>query len=213
LLPATTVRTTPLFLLKGEGGPSGGVQIDRARSIDVKNGMHFRAIPGNANFGAVLNPAAAAGNDVIAEDLERLAEQGFEIDVLVEGVEVGIVIRDVPLPPGAYSIATTDLLPKTTTLHPQPETDMFWVDSDLVLASGAEPASSNLEMHFGRPWPRFNWHRNTPWVPGRPTQAIVAASSSASTGTTSTSRGGSFACGRRRAGGSARFRSTRRSCR
>jgi len=143
-----------LFLLEGEGDPSGGMQIDRSESIDVKNGMHFRAIPGNANFGAALNTAAAAGNDVLAEDLERLSEQGFEIEVLVEGAEVGIVIRDVPLPPGAYSIATTDLLLKTTTLYPQSEMDMFWVDPDLVLASGAEPGSSNLEMHFGRPWRR-----------------------------------------------------------
>jgi hypothetical protein len=156
-----------LFLLQGEGDPSGGTQIDRSESIDVKNGMHFRAIPGNANFGAALNTAAAAGNEVLVEDLERLSDQGFAVDVLVEGAEVGIVIRDVPLPPGAYSIATTDLLLKTTTLYPQSEMDMFWVDPDLVLASGGEPASSNLEMHFGRPWRRFSWHRNTPWVPGR----------------------------------------------
>jgi len=40
-----------LFLLQGEGDPSGGVQIDRAQMIEVKDGMHFRAIPGNANFG------------------------------------------------------------------------------------------------------------------------------------------------------------------
>jgi hypothetical protein len=40
-----------LYLLKGEGDPSGGVQIDRAQTIQVKDGMHFRAIPGNANFG------------------------------------------------------------------------------------------------------------------------------------------------------------------
>jgi hypothetical protein len=156
-----------LFLLKGEGDPSGGTPVDRSESIDVKNGMHFRAIPGNANFGAAPNTAVAVGNEALVEDLERLSEQGFEVDVLVEGAEVGIVIRGVPLPPGAYSIANTDLLLKTTTLYPQSEMDMFWVDPDLVLASGAEPASSNLEMHFGRPWRRFSWHRNTPWVPGR----------------------------------------------
>lgn len=40
-----------LFLLKGEGDPTGGVQIDRTQTIEVKDGMHFRAIPGNANFG------------------------------------------------------------------------------------------------------------------------------------------------------------------
>jgi hypothetical protein len=45
--------------------------------------------------------------------------------------------------------------------------DMFWVDPALQLASGEEPQSSNLEVHFGRTWRRFSWHRNSPWVPGR----------------------------------------------
>lgn len=40
-----------LFLLKGEGDPSGGTPVTRDEHLDVKNGMHFRAIPGNANFG------------------------------------------------------------------------------------------------------------------------------------------------------------------
>jgi hypothetical protein len=40
-----------LFLLKGEGDPSGGTPIERTASVEVKNGMHFHAIPGNANFG------------------------------------------------------------------------------------------------------------------------------------------------------------------
>lgn len=40
-----------LFLLRGEGDPSGGAPVGREESLDVKNGMHFRAIPGNANFG------------------------------------------------------------------------------------------------------------------------------------------------------------------
>lgn len=130
--------------------------------------MHFRAIPGNANFGAAQGgPAATVGNGLLADDLARLSDQGFEYEVLVNGAEVGIVVREVPLPPDVYSKPSTDLLLKTTTLYPQSEMDMFWVDADLVLASGAEPASSNLEMHFGRPWRRFSWHRNSPWVPGR----------------------------------------------
>ena len=40
-----------LFLLQGEGDPSGGAPVGRDQSLDVKNGMHFRAIPGNPNFG------------------------------------------------------------------------------------------------------------------------------------------------------------------
>ena len=155
-----------LFLLKGEGDPTGGVPVDRSTSIDVKNGMHFRAIPGNANFGAAQG-AAAFGNGLLEEDLARLSRQGFEYEVLVAGAEIGIVVCGVPLPANTYSKPATDILLKTTMLYPQSEMDMFWVDADLVLVSGAEPVSSNREEHFGRPWRRFSWHRNSPWVPGR----------------------------------------------
>jgi hypothetical protein len=40
-----------LYLLQGEGDPTGGERIDHERSLDLKNGLHFRAIPGNAHFG------------------------------------------------------------------------------------------------------------------------------------------------------------------
>jgi hypothetical protein len=40
-----------LFLLKGEGDPTGGTPIGLDQDIKVKAGEHFRAIPGNRNFG------------------------------------------------------------------------------------------------------------------------------------------------------------------
>jgi hypothetical protein len=40
-----------LYLLQGEGDPTGGQRIAHDRQVDLKDGMHFRAIPGNANFG------------------------------------------------------------------------------------------------------------------------------------------------------------------
>ena len=40
-----------LFLLQGEGDPSGGPPIGLDQRIEVKAGQHFRAIPGNRNFG------------------------------------------------------------------------------------------------------------------------------------------------------------------
>lgn len=42
-----------LYLLKGEGDPTGGELIGRDQVVELKNGMHFRAIPGNANFGHI----------------------------------------------------------------------------------------------------------------------------------------------------------------
>lgn len=40
-----------LFLLQGEGDPTGGTPIGLEQKIPVKAGEHFRAIPGNRNFG------------------------------------------------------------------------------------------------------------------------------------------------------------------
>jgi hypothetical protein len=40
-----------LFLLQGEGDPTGGTPIGLDQQIQVKSGQHFRAIPGNRNFG------------------------------------------------------------------------------------------------------------------------------------------------------------------
>jgi hypothetical protein len=41
-----------LYLLQGEGDPTGGELITHDRELGLKNGLHFRAIPGNANFGS-----------------------------------------------------------------------------------------------------------------------------------------------------------------
>ncbi len=40
-----------LYLLQGEGDPTGGVKVDHKEALEIKNGLHFRAIPGDANFG------------------------------------------------------------------------------------------------------------------------------------------------------------------
>lgn len=40
-----------LFFLQGEGDPSGGTPIGLDQAIEIKPGMHFRAIPANRNFG------------------------------------------------------------------------------------------------------------------------------------------------------------------
>ncbi len=42
-----------LFQLQGEGDPSGGTPIPHDQEVEMKPGLHFRAIPGNANFGAI----------------------------------------------------------------------------------------------------------------------------------------------------------------
>ena len=45
-------REWDLFKLQGEGGPSGGQLVLFNGAVPVKNGDHFRVIPGNRTFGA-----------------------------------------------------------------------------------------------------------------------------------------------------------------
>ena len=40
-----------LFLLSGEGDRTGGTPVGLDESIAIHSGQHFRAIPGNRNFG------------------------------------------------------------------------------------------------------------------------------------------------------------------
>lgn len=40
-----------LFLLQGEGDRTGGSPIGLDQTVELKPGMHFRAIPSNRNFG------------------------------------------------------------------------------------------------------------------------------------------------------------------
>jgi hypothetical protein len=41
-----------LFQLQGEGDPTGGTLILATQELTLKNGDHFRVIPGNRTFGA-----------------------------------------------------------------------------------------------------------------------------------------------------------------
>lgn len=108
-------------------------------------------------------------NPLLVEDVAKLAaETGCEIDALRDGDLVGVVVRDLILPPEIYNKRMSDLLLQTTVQYPLSAMDMFWVDADLTLATGAVPAGGeSIEHHFGAAWRRYSWHRNVPWVPGR----------------------------------------------
>jgi hypothetical protein len=44
---------------------------------------------------------------------------------------------------------------------------MFWVESDVTLATGAIPKNGDsVEQALGRHWRRFSWHLQN-WNPGR----------------------------------------------
>jgi hypothetical protein len=110
--------------------------------------------------------AVETGNAALDSDVERLRELGIAVEILIAPPEIGVVAR-IALSEG-YNTSHTDLLLKTTTVYPASAMDMFWVDPSLLLASGAVPqAGESMEVHFGRNWRRYSWHRNVEWVPGR----------------------------------------------
>lgn len=41
-----------LFLLHGEGDPSGGTKLQLNQLLALKNGQHYHAVPSNPTFGA-----------------------------------------------------------------------------------------------------------------------------------------------------------------
>lgn len=115
-----------------------------------------------------MRTSASTGNDILDRDVGRLREAGHDVDLLQEGMLVGIVICGYELPSGIYNRETTDILLQTDLQYPASAMDMLWVDDDLLLASGAIPAGGeSREHHFGRNWRRLSWHRNVPWVAGR----------------------------------------------
>jgi len=76
-----------------------------------------------------------------------------------------LIVPDLRLCPGWNAPATTvRVLVPIGFPHVKP--DCFYTDGALRLASGAEPASSNLQNVFGGQYRWFSWHVST-WDPAR----------------------------------------------
>jgi E2/UBC family protein E len=108
---------------------------------------------------------------VLKNELSRHAEQlarvaGVEVEIEEEGVQRFVLLRALPLPPGAYRVARTDALFITDVQYPLSAMDMFWTDPAVVLPDGSDPAGTeSIESYRGHRWRRFSWHRNGLWNP------------------------------------------------
>lgn len=108
---------------------------------------------------------------VALEELRRHADEladqaGVQVDVEQEGGQVFIVLRALPLPRGAYRVATSDVLFIADVQYPLSAMDMFWTDMSVLRPDGSVPASADsIETHLARQWRRFSWHRNGVWNP------------------------------------------------
>ncbi len=91
-------------------------------------------------------------------DLNHLREQGFQITCHRNSNTIYIVFASYPLPRG-WNKKETKLLLISDISYPNSKLDMFWVDTDVLLADGRVPqAGDSIENHNGQQWRRFSWH-------------------------------------------------------
>jgi hypothetical protein len=121
----------------------------------------------NDKFG--VSPSGNVGGaDLLQEHLvevqashpeAHLAESNGQRYLLVPGYQL----------PEAWDRKVVTLLVLIPNGYPQAGPDMFWVDPEIRLASGADPnAASSRETHLGRQWQRFSWHYSDPQTAWRP---------------------------------------------
>lgn len=95
----------------------------------------------------------------LANDIDELRQDGYDIEVIEEGTRVFIILKGFDMPNGAYTPGATDLMLMADYLYPQSRMDMFWTEPPVRLVGGAEPQNANsYEQHCGRSWQRWSWH-------------------------------------------------------
>lgn len=149
-----------LFLLQGEGDPAGRAIADGDR-VEIKNGLHFRVLPGNRNFGREPHPD-------IVHRIEELRAHGYSVAMRLETDDwIGLIIDPFPIPSKAFNAPATRLLLRAPR-DPNAALDMFWTSPNLLLSDGRVPKNAeSMERHFGEDWRRFSWHYNVAQRPSR----------------------------------------------
>ncbi len=106
---------------------------------------------------------------ILEEDAEELrAATGLDVELTPDGTQIFVVIKQVPLPPGAFKVKTSDILFVTDQQYRYSALDMFWAEESVLRADGGLPAGGeSVETYLGRRWRRFSWHRNGVWNPNR----------------------------------------------
>lgn len=100
----------------------------------------------------------------LVEEVKGLSDAGRAAELVDSEGMACVVLRAYPLPRG-YNKAASDLLLLLPLSYPNGKPDMFWVESDILLAGGGVPRSADsVETHLGRQWRRFSWHLTT-WNP------------------------------------------------
>ncbi len=104
--------------------------------------------------------------DILTEQLCDIQQRypRAQLDTAQGGARV-LVVPDVPLCQG-WNQASTTIRVLVAVGYPHVKPDCFYADPSLRLATGGEPASSNIQTAFGGQYRWFSWHI-TSWNPTR----------------------------------------------
>jgi len=107
-------------------------------------------------------------SEILRRDADELARAtGCAVELIPNGGQIGVIVKQAPLPDGAYTKSRSDVLMLTDFQYPMSAMDMFYMEEDVHHTGGSiPPHAATIEPHVGRSWRRWSWHRNGIWKPG-----------------------------------------------
>ena len=100
---------------------------------------------------------------MLQSHIDMLRKEGHIVET-IPGDEIGVVIKDYPIPTAIWNQSSADLLIKAHPAYPNAKIDMFWLDPPISLKRGVPANATIPEAQFGKQWQRFSWHVGT-WDP------------------------------------------------
>jgi hypothetical protein len=102
--------------------------------------------------------------DLLNDHVQQLGEQGYTVEVIEQGSEIGIVFHNYPIPDSIWNRETVDLLVITHPSYPNAKMDMFWVDPAIARKDGGAINGGTNAGKLGKTWQQFSWHVQS-WNP------------------------------------------------
>jgi hypothetical protein len=104
--------------------------------------------------------------EALVLEVQSLSSEGVAIELSESGGMACVLLPRHNLPRG-FSKVSSDLLLRLPLSYRNGKPDMFWLETDVVLADGTVPKSAeSIEEYLGRKWRRFSWHLVS-WDPAR----------------------------------------------
>lgn len=123
--------------------------------------------PGVERFVTLIDQTTEGRDALPSADRAYLESHAYAFEVVVDGSQVGVVLKDFPLPPGKFVQDTADVLILLPGGYPDCAPDMFYLSPKLVIkATGQQPRKADVDHAFGgRTWQRWSRH-NPQWRSG-----------------------------------------------